>query len=417
MPVVVLASTALALSLAVYVVYLLAKREVITLNGQSQGILFILVVGSATDYALLLVSRYREELRRYPSRWPAMRVAYRASIEPIAATAGTVVLALLCLLLSDLNSNRGLGPVAAIGIAASLVATLTFLPAALVLLGRAAFWPFRPKVGSAGPESTGIWARVSALVGSRPRLIWALTSIVLLVGVAFVPQLKADGVAAVGPVHRQELGGLRARPAGTRAALRGRHRFPGGDHHQGRRGGAGRRSRPRGGRDRARRRDAHCERAGGDRRGAGRLAGQRGRGGHRAAAAGRGARDPGRRRQVGGLTASALDVQTTAKRDLRVIIPVVLAVVFLVLALLLRALVAPIMLIATVVLSFAATLGVAAVVFNHVFGFPGADPSLPLFAFVFLVALGIDYNIFLMTRVREEVARHGHREGALRGSR
>src|SRR5262249_34155744 len=124
---------------------------------------------------------------------------------------------------------------------------------------------------------------------------------------------------------------------------------------------------------------------------------------------------PGAHAQVGGYTAINLDVQRTARHDRAVIIPLVLAVVFVVLMLLLRAVVAPLLLISTVILSFFATLGVCGVVFHDLFGFAGADSSFPLFAFVFLVALGVDYNIFLMTRVREEVGRRGHRAGTLAG--
>ncbi|HSK98317.1 MAG TPA: MMPL family transporter, partial [Euzebyales bacterium] len=144
LPVLVLVSAVFALGVAAFVVYQLASNDVLKLNGQSQGILFILVFGAATDYALLLVSRFREELRDTDDRFVAVRRAWRATIEPIAASAGTVVLGLLCLLFSDLRSNQGLGPVAAIGIGGALLASVTFLPAVLALVGRAAFWPFVP---------------------------------------------------------------------------------------------------------------------------------------------------------------------------------------------------------------------------------------------------------------------------------
>ncbi len=418
LPLIVLATAGLALSAAVLAIYHLADNDVLTLNGQSQGILFILVFGAATDYSLLLVSRFREELRREPSRWYAMRTAYRASVAPIAASAGTVVLGLLCLLLSGLNSNRGLGPIAAIGIATSLVAALSFLPAALVLLGRAAFWPFRPAVGSVGTEQRGLWAGVARIVGTWPRLTWAITAIVLLGGVALVPQLKADGVAqsdlfidksGIDSVQGQDALG-RHFPAGTGSPA------------------------------------VIITAAGTEREVIGVAAGVEGVASvarapsapepvdgrvELAAVLGDAADSeaavatverlrtavhavPGADALVGGQTAIQLDTQDTARADLRVIIPTVLLVIFLILALLLRALVAPLLLIATVVLSFAATLGVAAVVFNDLLDFPGADPSVPLFAFVFLVALGVDYNIFLMSRVREEAARVGTREGTLR---
>lgn len=413
LPLVVILNAGLALCLAVIVVYLLAHNDVLTLNGQSQGILFILVFGASTDYSLLLVARFREELHRHEDRWSSLRTAMKRSLEPIVASAGTVIIGLLCLLLSDLKSNQGLGPVAAIGIAASLIATLTFLPAVLALLGRSAFWPFRPRFDTVAHRENGLWQRVSALVGRRARATWIVTTLVLLVGIAFVPQLKANGVAQtdffLNPVESvigQDVltkhfdGGTgspvvvivdqsAAREAVTMAtAVKGVASVT-----------------PSSGKVvdgkvelfatlkvpadsaeatvalRRLRTDLH----------------------------------PVGGALVGGVTAIQVDIQDTAKRDLRVIIPAVLLVIFLILALLLRALLAPLLLIATVVLSFAATLGVAALVFNHVLDFPGADPSVPLFAFVFLVALGIDYNIFLMTRVREESIRHGTREGALIG--
>ncbi|HET8643208.1 MAG TPA: efflux RND transporter permease subunit [Pseudonocardiaceae bacterium] len=428
LPLLVLLSAGLALSAAVLVVYQLADNGTLTLNGQSQGILFILVFGAATDYALLLVARYREELRARPAPWEAMRAAWRASVAPITASAGTVILGLLCLLFSDLNSNKGLGPVGAIGIAASLLVSLTFLPAALVLLGRAAFWPFRPTVGSVGSEQRGIWARVAAAVGRRPRTIWVVTAAVLVGAAMFLPQLRASGTStedlfltevesvtgqrvlarhfdagsgspaviiaraqaaeevvdaarsvpgvaqvavtpAATPVPGQpppaepkivdglvEINATLADPADSDAAEATVQRL----------------------------RDAVHGVSGAD-------------------------------AKVGGPTATQMDVNATSARDLRTIPPIVLAVIFVILALLLRALVAPVLLIATVVLSFAATLGVSALVFNNVFHFPAADPATPLFAFVFLVALGIDYNIFLMTRVREEALALGTREGTLRG--
>ncbi|MCS7483346.1 MMPL family transporter [Umezawaea endophytica] len=413
LPLVVILNAGLALCLAVIAVYLLAREDVLTLNGQSQGILFILVFGASTDYSLLLVARFREELHRHEDRWSSLRTAMKRSLEPIVASAGTVIIGLLCLLLSDLKSNQGLGPVAAIGIAASLVATLTFLPAMLALIGRSAFWPFRPKFDTVAHKETGLWQRVSAFVGRRARATWIVTTLVLLVGVAFVPQLKANGVAQtdfflnpVESVTGQEVltehfdGGTgspavivvdqsAAQEAVTKAkAVPGVAEVaPSSDKVV----------------------DGKVEllatlKAPAD--------------SAEATTALRQLRTdlrPVGGAIVGGVTAIQVDVQDTAKRDLRVIIPVVLLVIFLILALLLRALLAPLLLIATVVLSFAATLGVAALVFDHVLGFPGADPSVPLFAFVFLVALGIDYNIFLMTRVREESIRHGTREGTLIG--
>ncbi|NIH84975.1 MMPL family transporter [Amycolatopsis granulosa] len=413
LPLVVLLSAVFALGLASLAVYVLADHDVLTLNGQSQGILFILVFGAATDYALLQVSRFREQLRDTESRFEAIRRAWRATMPPIAASAGTVVLGVLCLLFSDLQSNRGLGPVAAIGIACAFLASVTFLPAALALLGRAAFWPIRPKFGSPHPESGGIWGRIATAVAARPRAIWIGTTVLLLAGAAFVPQLKAGGVAQTDlfltPVDSV---------AGQEVLVR---HFPGGS------GSptviiANASAAP--AVAQAARVDGVAQVAVAPKQVGGRV---------QILATLTDAADsqpavdtvgrvraavhavPGADAVVGGTTATQLDTQRTSERDRAVIIPIVLVVIFVVLALLLRALLAPLLLIATVVLSFGATMGVSALVFNHLLGFPGADPAVPLFGFVFLVALGIDYNIFLMTRVREEAVRAGTRDGTLRG--
>ncbi|MGM1063034.1 MMPL family transporter [Saccharothrix sp. Mg75] len=413
LPFVVLLSGVFALGVASLAVYLLADGGVLDLNGQSQGILFILVFGAATDYALLLVSRFREELRDTEDRFAAMRAAWRATIEPIAASAGTVVLGVLCLLFSDLNSNKGLGPVAAIGIGAAFLASVTFLPAALVLLGRSAFWPLRPKLGSPHPEASGPWARVARLISARPRATWVVTALVLLVGVAFVPQLKASGTAQ-SDVFLTEVDSV----AGQEVLSR---HFPGGSGSPTvvlARASAAQQVtgaasdvdgvssvRPGGEADGLVRLDVVLDDAADSEAALATV--QRLRDAVRAV--------PDADAKVGGPTATQLDTQQTSERDRLVIIPIVLLVIFLVLALLLRSLLAPLLLIATVVLSFGATMGVSALVFNGIFDFPGADPVVPLFGFVFLVALGIDYNIFLMTRVREEAASIGTREGVLRG--
>jgi putative drug exporter of the RND superfamily len=419
LPLLVLLSAGFALAVASLIVYQLAKHDVLKLNGQSQGILSILVFGAATDYALLIVARFREQLRDTPSRYDAIRIAWRSTVEPITASAGTVVLGVLCLLFSDLNSNKGLGPVAAIGIGTSLLAALTFLPAVLALCGRGAFWPFRPELGSPHPETTGLWGRVARMVGTKPRLTWVVTTVVLLVGVAFLPQLKASGTAQ-SDVFLTEVDSV------TGQAVVSRH-FPGGlgspavivaNVAQ-----------------------AQAVLAVSKVDGVAEVAPLPGPDGRPRVVNGRvqilavlsspadseqavdtvsRLRDavhavPGANAKVGGQTAIQLDTQQTSERDRALIIPIVLLVIFIVLSLLLRSLLAPLLLIATVVLSFAATMGVSAIVFNTILDFPGADPSVPLFGFVFLVALGIDYNIFLMTRVREEAMTLGTRDGTLRG--
>ncbi|HEV3503988.1 MAG TPA: MMPL family transporter, partial [Actinomycetes bacterium] len=195
LPLLVIGTAALALSAANAVAYLLASNDLITVNGQSQGIASILVVGAATDYGLLLVARYREELRRHPSRYQAMGIAWRRSVAPIVASGATVILGVLCLLLSDLASNRGLGPISAVNVVFAVLVAPTFLPAALTLLGRAAFWPFRPRPGGEAPEQAGLWGRVAGLIRRRPAPVLAATLAALVAGAAFLPTLDADGIA------------------------------------------------------------------------------------------------------------------------------------------------------------------------------------------------------------------------------
>jgi RND superfamily putative drug exporter len=408
LPVVVLASAGLALVLSALVVHPLAANDVLTLNGQSQGILFILVFGASTDYALLLIARHREESATAANPGQAVRAALRASFESITASAGTVILGLACLLLSELSSNQGLGPVAAIGIAASLLVSLTFLPAALVLLGRKAFWPLQPR--PAGRPR--LWGRVADLVRRRFVPVWVISLLVLVELAIFAGALRSSGV-------RQTDIFLDPVEAVTGQEVLAEH-FP---------AGAGEPiviiTAPRYAAKVAQ--AAHVD-------------------GVAAVTAGppvgdlvqidatltspadsRAARQsladlkhavhevPGAWIRVGGQTAIRQEIIDAAERDRLVIIPAVLVVVFLVLAMLLRALLAPLVLITTVVLSFGATLGVGALVFNEGLEFPGSDPSVPLYAFVFLVALGVDYNIFLMTRVREESRRVGTRAGTLHG--
>ncbi|MGW7570452.1 MMPL family transporter [Streptomyces tendae] len=424
LPLVIILSAVFALALSCAIVYALADRDVVRVDGQVQGILSILVIGAATDYALLLTARFREELARHPDRFGAVRAALRDSWGAVVASAATVALGLLALLLSDLTNNRALGPVGAIGIVCSVLSTLTFLPAVLVLLGRVAYWPAKP-VRTGDPEAGHrLWHRVAALVDRAPRRIWALSLAALLACAAFAPTLSSKGVpldeifvndtpsvAAQQTLAEHFAGGsgnpavviaeadrldpvLRAardtdgvasaapvtdsgRPgAGTPLVVDGRVRV-----------------------------DATLE----------------------APADSDAAKDTvvrlraavhevsGADALVGGYTAQQYDTQETAAEDRTLIVPVVLAIILVILVLLLRSLLMPVLLVATVALNFLATLGVSALVFTHVFGFSGTDASVPLYGFVFLVALGVDYNIFLMSRVREEALRHGVREGILRG--
>jgi putative drug exporter of the RND superfamily len=425
----VLFSAGLALTLAQAVVYLLAKAGVLTVDGQSQGILSVLVLGASTDYALLLISRFKEELHREDQWTVAIRRALRGAAAPIAASGATVILGLLCLLLSDLNSNKSLGPVGAIGIACSVLAMLVFLPALLMVAGRYWFWPFVPRHDNVVGHERGLWGRVAALIGRRARLVWVVTAAVLAGAALFTTQLDADGLTTaeqftteVDSVTGQEV--LAAHfPAGSGVPVS----VIGDEGQEDRllevvRGVDGIA-------------DAQLTTTG-----PATATGQTEPGGPPKVVDGKVqveavltvASDSPEAEQtvlrlrsavddvstdvlVGGGTAVVYDIKQESARDTRVIIPTILVMIFLVLALLLRALVAPFLLVATVVLSFFATLGICALVFDHVFGFAGADPSFPLFAFVFLVALGIDYNIFLMTRVREEARVHGTRPGTLKG--
>ncbi|HEX2157877.1 MAG TPA: MMPL family transporter [Actinomycetes bacterium] len=434
LPLLVIGTAALALSAANAVAYLLASNDLITVNGQSQGIASILVVGAATDYGLLLVARYREELRRHPSKYQAMAVAWRRSVAPIVASGATVILGVLCLLLSDLASNRGLGPISAVNVVFAMLVALTFLPAALTLLGRAAFWPFRPQAGSEAPEQGGLWGRVGGLIRRRPVPVLAGTAAFLLAGAAFLPTLKADGIALADTIRgrSQAVDGqaVLARhfdagvgspavivtPAGSAdTGARAAGAVPGvaqvapvADTGLGSLVGPPGEA-PQGGRaepkvvDGLVQLDATLQDPA-DSDAAIATVGQL-RQAVRAA-------EP--RALVGGATATDLDTRQTTERDRAVIIPVVLLVITAVLALLLRSLVAPLLLTATVVLSFAATLGIAALAFNQLFDFPGSDPGVVLIGFVFLIALGVDYNIFLMSRAREESLAVGTRRGILR---
>ncbi|HEV7656918.1 MAG TPA: MMPL family transporter, partial [Mycobacteriales bacterium] len=357
--------------------------------------------------------------------YEAMGAALRGAGPAVLASGVTVILGLLCLLVSDLSSNKSLGPVAALGIAATMSAMLTLLPTLLALAGRRAFWPFVPQFGSESTETTGIWGRVARFVGRHGRPTAAVVTLALIALAFGITQLRVSGISqsqsfttspesVVGEqaLERHFPAGIGspaviiARQSGGDAVLAAARAVPGVSQvaYLTEAGATAPASAPKvvGGLVEI---DAtltdNPDSAGG------RATIVRLRTAVHAV--------PGAEAKVGGFTAINLDVSDASRRDRTVIIPIVLVVIFVVLAVLLRALVAPLVLIVTVVLSFAATLGVCALVFNHVFKFAGADTSFPLFAFVFLVALGIDYNIFLMTRVREETLQIGTRPGVLRG--
>lgn len=395
------------------VIYLLAKNAGLTVNKQTSFILTVLVFGAATDYALLLTSRYREELRRHEDRHEAMAEALRRSSPAIIASAATVAVSLMLLMLATLNSTQGLGPACAIGILVGLLAMVTLMPALLVICGHWIFWPVKPSYGSAGATKEGIWTRVGTAVSGRPRMVWIGTALVLGVMAIGVFGLKADGLSnkdqftnkpqmAVGEEIQS-----RHFPAGSgdpiyvvaeaasaeqvKTVLSG---VP----------GVAEVSTPM-------IKDGEAIMLGELKDAPSSTAAMRTVEQARTAVH----RIEGADAQVGGNAAIVLDTQEAAARDSKVIIPIVLVMVFVILALLLRAIVAPLLLMATVVLSFGAALGVSSLMFHHVFHFAGAEASFPLLTFVFLVALGIDYNIFLVTRVREVTLLHGTRRGALMG--
>src|SRR5215469_11685102 len=392
-----------ALTTAEAVIYLLAAHAGLTVNGQSAGILDVLVFGAGTDYALLLVARYREELRRHEDRHVAMTVALRRAGPAIVASGGTVIVSLLTLSLATLNSTKSMGPVLAIGVAVALLAMMTLLPALLVITGRWVFWPVKPSYGSAEPTTRGMWARVGRRIAIRPRTVWIATALVLGVMAIGLTGLKAHGLT--------NAQGFRGHPDSVAGQSVLDQHFPGGSGQPvqvfGNPGSGPQLAAKLRSVDGLTGVTQPVTAAGHDYVEATLTSAPDSQAAYATIDRTRAAVHaiPGANALVGGTTAVNLDVQRAAAHDRALIIPVILAVVFVILVLLLRALVAPVMLIATVVLSFAAALGVSALFFSNVFNFGGADTSFPLFVFVFLVALGIDYNIFLMTRVREEAQR------------
>src|SRR3954468_22565717 len=188
-------SAVVALFTAEALIYLLAKYAGLTVNGQSHGILTVLVIGAGTDYALLLVARYREELRRHEDRHEAMAFALHRAAPAIVASASTVAIGMLVLLVAQMNSTAGLGPVAAIGIVVTLVVMLTLLPGWLVIFGRWIFWPKRPAYGSVEPTASGLWSRVGRSIAPRPRVVWVTTALILLVACLGIFSLNAHGLS------------------------------------------------------------------------------------------------------------------------------------------------------------------------------------------------------------------------------
>jgi len=414
-------ASGIALSFAGAVIYELAKNNVIALDGASQGILSVLVLGAATDYALLLIARYREELHHEESRFDAMRNAWRGTVEPIVASGSTVAISLLLLLLASLSNNRGLGPVGAIGIACSVITIMTLLPATLVLFGRWIFWPRIPHFGSEDEKLVGLWSKIGNATARKPRQYWAATGLLLVVLAGFASTLHANGISTAQSFTKV--------PDSVKAQNLALKYFSGGE------------GQPTQVWTTEANQGAVTEK----------LLSIKGITSVVPSTDGPASKMPkvvnghvilnatlvatpdsneakdlipvirtavhliDSASLVGGTSAVYYDTAKAANRDQRVIIPVVLIVISIILGLLLRSVFASLMLLFTVVLSYLATLGVCSLVFHHLFHFAGEDTGFPIFAFIFLVALGIDYNIFLMTRVREEAKKLGTRAGMTKG--
>ncbi len=398
--------------LATAVVFLAANAFGFGTSGQSVGIMAILVFGAGTDYALLLIARYREELRREASEAVAMRIALRQAAPAILASGGTVMLGLACLVVADLNSNRYLAPVGIAGILCALVLTLTLLPAVLVIVTRRVFWPFVPAFGSSSGEDSSIWAKVGHWVAARPRPVWVGMTLLLVVLALGVTQYHVSFTQNDQFTNKPEaiVGAeliAESFPAGSGAptivignkaqteALLGAI--------QGVDGVAS--VNPAGETDDLVQLAVTLDTEPGS---------------EAAFEVVRTLREtvraiPDANAVVGGSDAESLDTGDANTRDQLVVIPLVLAVVFVVLAILLRSVLAPVLLLATSALSTLAALGVTVAVFQFGLGYDGLQAGVLLLGFVFLIALGVDYNIFLMSRVHEESQLIGTRAGMLRG--
>jgi RND superfamily putative drug exporter len=367
-------------------------------SGQSTGIMTILVFGAGTDYALLIVSRYREELRRHERPYDAMRAALRGCGPAVLASSGTVAAGLLCLLAADLNSSRGMGPLGTVGVLCALAAMLTLLPAVLVLLGRRVFWPLVPAYGSTPKVRRSLFAAMGTSAGRRPLAV-------LAGGVVLLGALALGALNLPGSLKQQDA--FVDRPESIAAMDTLARAYP------------EQSAQPIDVITPAGRADATLATIRGTRGVTGAEQGRTGHGWTEISVTAKDApqsagetatieelRHALKGSYVGGPSAQQIDLQDTNARDRLVLVPIVLASVLLILIALLRSLVAPLMLVAAVVAVWGAALGIGGLVFGPLFGFDGTDPGLGLLSFVFLVALGVDYGIFLMHRMREE-SKHG----------
>ena len=383
----------------------------LTVSTLSASILRVLVLGAATDYALLLIHRYREELRRHAATEDAMAAALRATLPTLLASAGTVTCAMICLLAAQSAALHGLGPVGAVSIVAALLAQITLLPALLLIAGRAAFWPRIPRHLQAGREDSRLWSGIGARVARRPVPV-ALAAVVLL-GAA------AAGLAAL-RIDNDPLAEVKGHPGSvTGAQLLSEHYGAGvsaplailAPPREAGAAAAAARATP----------DVAAVSPGGPVGGYASYSvtlsvppyGASGSAAVVNLRSGLGRDAPGS--LVGGDPAVQYDISQAAQRDTLLLIPLVLVVIGLIIALLLRAIVAPLVLIATTALSFAAAFGLSSLLWRYGFGYSGIEAQLPMYIFIFLVALGVDYSIFMSARIREESGQIGTRPGILRG--
>jgi RND superfamily putative drug exporter len=383
----------------------------ITPDGSVTGILAVLVFGAGTNYALLLIARYREELLKFQDRHQAMAVALRGAGPAIIASGSTVVLALLALTLADLAGTRALGIVCATGIVIAMISALTVLPAALVVFGRGIFWPFVPKFGGINKSESGLWAKLGQGVSRKPVAVSVIGVIILgalatgassiQVGLASTERFLQQPEAVVGQQVLAE-----AFPAGATSPTiivannaqmnevkEIAEKVPGVDSVL-----VGTKN------DEFTKLEVILEGEGQSEEA------------YSTIRALRVAVDDasGADALVGGLDAQSMDVKDAYTRDQLVVIPLILLLVFVVLVLLLRAIVAPVLLLLTVVASFFASMGAGWWIFTNLLGFPALDLSVFLFSFLFLVALGVDFNIFLVTRAKEEAEKLGTKQGMIK---
>ena len=383
----------------------------ITPDGSVTGILAVLVFGAGTNYALLLIARYREELLKFQDRHQAMAVALRGAGPAIIASGSTVVLALLALTLADLAGTRALGIVCATGIVIAMISALTVLPAALVVFGRGIFWPFVPKFGGINKSESGLWAKLGQGVSRKPVAVSVIGVIILgalatgassiQVGLASTERFLQQPEAVVGQQVLAE-----AFPAGATSPTiivannaqmnevkEIAEKVPGVDSVL-----VGTKN------DEFTKLEVILEGEG------------QSEAAYSTIRALRVAVDDasGADALVGGLDAQSMDVKDAYTRDQLIVIPLILLLVFVVLVLLLRALVAPVLLLLTVVASFFASMGAGWWIFTNLLGFPALDLSVFLFSFLFLVALGVDFNIFLVTRAKEEAEKLGTKQGMIK---